>query len=360
MKTITIKTQAEWNALPDGFDEYTEIQIKSDASFWLKIDKMIKNAYVVAWESSHVEARESSHVEARGSSHVEAWESSHVVAWGSSHVEARESSHVEARESSHVEAWESSHVVAWESSHVEAHGSSHVVAWESSHVVAWGSSHVVAWGSSHVEARESSHVEAWGSSHVVARESSHVVAWGSSHVEARESSHVEAWESSHVVASMNASLKVQNSRVIIEKITQQAVAICLEQCTVKEKDNTARVIVCPRVLYDIKSFADIYKDNLTGKGKIILYKSVNPKTLCDFHTGKIKYEGTVTCPDFDPDPERECGGGLHLSPMPELALKYNNGKVLKCEVALKDIVVYGHNIDKVRCKKVKVVGEVKP
>jgi hypothetical protein len=269
MKTITIKTQAEWDALPDSFEEYTEVHIKSGTSFWLSVNWKIGNAHVVA--------RGSSHVEARGRSHVEAWGRSHVVARGSSHV--------------------------------------------------------VAWGSSHVEARGRSHVEAWGSSHV------------------------EAWERSHVEAAMNASLKIQNSLVIIEKITQQAIAICLEQCTVKEKDDTAQVIVCPRVLYDINSFTNIYKDNLTGKGKMVLYKSVYPTNLCDFYTGEIKYEGTVTCPDFDPNPERECGGGLHLSPTPELALSYNQGKVLKCEVALKDIVVYGRNIDKVRCRKVKVIGE---
>ncbi len=120
------------------------------------------------------------------------------------------------------------------------------------------------------------------------------------------------------------------------------------------------MIVCPRVEYDITSFTGIYKDNLIGKSKITLYKSVNPDTLCDFYTGKIKYAGTVTCPDFDPNPERECGGGLHLSPTPELAMSFNRGKVLKCEVALKDIVVFGRNIDKVRCRKVTVTGEVMP
>ncbi|OPY81420.1 MAG: Inner membrane transport protein YajR [Syntrophorhabdus sp. PtaU1.Bin153] len=181
----------------------------------------------------------------------------------------------------------------------------------------------------------------------------------SSCVVARESSHVEARESSHVVAAMNASVKVQNSNVIIDQITQQAVAICMEQCTIKKRDKTAQVIVCPRVKYDIASFAGIYKSNLLNKSKIILYKSVNPETLCDYCTGKIKYEGTVICPDFDPDPERQCGGGLHLSPTPELALNYHNGKVLKCEVALKDIVVHGSDITKVRCRKIKVLGEIK-
>ena len=92
-------------------------------------------------------------------------------------------------------------------------------------------------------------------------------------------------------------------------------------------------------------------------GKIRLFKSVKPETLTDNHTGKIKYEGTVECPDFDPNPDRECGGGLHLSPTPEKALNFHKGTVLECEVALEDIVVYAPDTSsKVRCRKVTVIG----
>ena len=106
-----------------------------------------------------------------------------------------------------------------------------------------------------------------------------------------------------------------------------------------------------------QTFLDSYKDNIINKSNIILYKSVNPETLCDFYTGKIKYEGTVTCPDWDDNDQQGCGGGLHLSPTPELALFYDQGKVLKCKVNIEDFVVYSQNISKVRCKKVKVLGE---
>jgi hypothetical protein len=90
---------------------------------------------------------------------------------------------------------------------------------------------------------------------------------------------------------------------------------------------------------------------------VTLYKSVHPDTLCDFHTGWIKYAGVVTCPDFDPDPTRQCGGGLHLSPTPAAALRYNKGTLLVCKVNIDDIVVYGPDITKVRCRKVKVIGK---
>jgi acetaldehyde dehydrogenase (acetylating) len=42
------------------------------------------------------------------------------------------------------------------------------------------------------------------------------------------------------------------------------------------------------------------------KGFVYLYKSVNSNTRCDFKTGKIKYEGMVTCPYFDPSEDRKC------------------------------------------------------
>ena len=94
----------------------------------------------------------------------------------------------------------------------------------------------------------------------------------------------------------------------------------------------------------------------TGSG-FILYKSVNSETSCDFYSGKIKYEigAVVTCSDFDPNKKRQCGGGLHLSPTPQMALNYNQGKILVCEVKARNIIVYPDDVTKVRCRKVKVI-----
>jgi hypothetical protein len=76
VKTVVVTTQAELDALPASFSEYTVIEIRGGTQF----DRI---AVTKAWESSHVVAWGSSHVEALGSSHVVARESSHVVAWGS-------------------------------------------------------------------------------------------------------------------------------------------------------------------------------------------------------------------------------------------------------------------------------------
>ena len=113
MPTIVVKTQAEFDALPAEFSEFTVVEIRSPQSDWIKVNACPKSSRVEARESSRVVARGSSRVVAMESSSVEARGSSSVVAWGSSSVEARESSSVVAWGSSRVEAWGSSRVVAW-------------------------------------------------------------------------------------------------------------------------------------------------------------------------------------------------------------------------------------------------------
>ena len=126
-----------------------------------------------------------------------------------------------------------------------------------------------------------------------------------------------------------------------------------------KKDKTATVIKRKLVEYNLDSFVDIFNLN-PENDSVILYKTVNKETGCDFRTNSLKYEGTVICPDFDSSKDRECGGGLHLCATPEGAINFANGayKLLKCRVKLKDIVVYGKSIEKVRCRQVEVLGEV--
>ena len=135
--------------------------------------------------------------------------------------------------------------------------------------------------------------------------------------------------------------------------------VVLFDCKYKVKRiNGGRIIYQKSFLYDKVSFIDICEKTKNG---IILYKSVNPTTNCDFYTGKIKYEvgKSIVCPDWVSDKTLQCGHGLHLSPSPELAKSYNDGKILKCEVTHKDFVVFASDATKVRCKKVNVLEELK-
>ena len=269
MKTIAIKTQAEFDALPDKFDEFTVIEIRSPQDVWISITR------------------------ARGSSRVEAWESSRVEAWESSRVVARESSRVVARESSSVEARESSRV--------EARESSRVVAWESSRVEAWGSSRVVARGSSRVEAWESSRVEAWESSRVVAWESSRVVAWESSRVEARESSRVEAHN--------NASCYAHSASSLID-LFSFSVCFVLAAAKVTKKSKTATIIT-PKPKSGPAGWLE--SEGIEDGESVVLFKRVS-KDLLTQEGEKWETKWTIgsvlSHPNWNPKTS-ECGEGKY-------------------------------------------------
>jgi hypothetical protein len=327
-KKITVKTQAQLDKLPDLFDEYTYIHIESKREIEIVVNQRFKNAEVRACDSSQVTAY--------GSSQVTACDSSQVTAYGSSQVTAYDFSQVRAYGSSQVTACDSSQVRAYDFSQVRA----------------CDSSQVTAYGSSQVRACDSSQVTAYGSSQVTAYDFSQVRACDSSQVTACDSSQVRAYGSSQVRAFQASMIRVEHSSVKVHMLKQYAVAMFMETAgKVGEKDDTATVIVTPRPTYTKEIFCDIYRDRIKD-GAITLYKSVNPETLCDFHTGKIKYSGVVTCPDWNSNDKIQCGYGLHLSPEPHMALHYNNGKILECSVKLEDFVVYAEDITKVRCREV--------
>ena len=51
---------------------------------------------------------------------------------------------------------------------------------------------------------------------------------------------------------------------------------------------------------------------------------------------------------------------MHLSPtIKDLKRWIEDGLILECEVDVKDIAIYPKDISKVRCRKVKVIGEWK-
>ena len=197
--------------------------------------------------------------------------------------------------------------------------------------------------------------KARGNSSVVARGNSSVVAW--------ENSSVVAWENSSVVARGNSIARILSNNV---KVKQSHHSVVVAQNCRPIIVGEANIIKTTNFHYDINSFSGKYPPS---DNHITLFKSVHPDTHCDFRTGTIKYEGQVVCPDFDPDTKRQCGGGLHLSPTPYQALNYNRGTILECRVPLKytddngieqdNIIVYGPDISKVRCREVFVVGEWK-
>ena len=94
MKTIVIKTQAELDALPESFGEFTEIQIMSDKSVSIIIRKAFDTATVKAYGNATVKAFENSTIKAYGNSTVKAFDTATVTAYGNATVKAYLSSYV--------------------------------------------------------------------------------------------------------------------------------------------------------------------------------------------------------------------------------------------------------------------------
>jgi hypothetical protein len=353
MPTIVVKTQADLDALPARFEAYTTIEIRGGSRYdRIVVRQKWENSSVEAWGNSSVVARENSSVVARENSSVEAWENSSVVARGNSSVVAWGNSSVVARGNSSVVAWGNSSVEAW--------GNSSVVAWANSSVEAWENSSVVARENSSVVARGNSSVVAWENSSVVAWGNSSVEAWGNSSVEAWENSSVEAWGNSSVVAFEFSMIAVLAATVVLKKLKDYCMVSLRGVLPAKpgERDKTVTVKKTPATMtYTKEMFVD--RAERDGKDHVLLYKMVDPKDDRDFYSHKVEYKGIVECPDFDPNPDRECGGGLHLSPTKGCVRSYQaHGKMLKCRVAIEDLVVYPKKICKVRCRKVEVLGTV--
>jgi hypothetical protein len=166
--------------------------------------------------------------------------------------------------------------------------------------------------------------------------------------------------------SMNAIIRILSNDVNIITARQQVVLI-FQDCKPAirgECDSSVIINKITKAEFNIENFIGIY-DIEKQKNNLILYKFVKTD-FTDFYRGRIEYKlGTIVkCPDWISDNKHECGGGLHLGATPKWAKYFNNnneGRLLKCEVAIKDIVVHPNPQYpfKIRCKKLKVLEEIK-
>ena len=186
---------------------------------------------------------------------------------------------------------------------------------------------------------DNSTVTAYGSSTVTACNNSTVTACGSSTVRACNNSTVRAYDNSTVTELLHSSILINCTGRDILPIKHHSSAQIINQAPFRHSK---------------ESFLDIYPPD--DNGFVTLYKVTNQNGR-DYKTDSIQYVGTVECPDWDNDHNRQCGGGLHLSPLPELALEYNSGPIKKCKVHIDDFVVYPHDISKVRCRVVHVLDD---
>jgi len=200
---------------------------------------------------------------------------------------------------------------------------------DSSQVTACESSQVRAYGSSQVTAHDSSQVTAHDSSQVTACGSSQVRAYGSSQVTAHDSSQVTAHDSSQVRASRYVAVSKHGDQ---SKVSGGVLILIPKPETPQE-------------------WCDFHGVNVRY-GVAILYKALdkNFKSSRDFDYSP----GTVpVAPDWDGG-RAECGGGLHFSPRPFMALAFmpDAGTFVACPVAMSDISVHpnGSFPEKIKAK----------
>jgi hypothetical protein len=317
MSEVTVKTQKDWDAIPNDFNGVIYINAAKET---IIIVRERKGWRVEAWDNSSVEAWDNSSVVARDNSSVEAWDNSSVV--------ARDNSSVVARDNSSVEAWDNSSVVARDNSSV--------VARDNSSVEAWGNSSVVAF--------DNSSVEAWDNSSVVARDNSNVVA--------RDNSSVEAWDNSSVVARDNSSVAGQGN-------TQ----ICQYSDTAKiQTIGNSRIVWPPRT---VKEYCDFYGVKVQD-GHAVLYKALyksDDKYISPYNNNFTYEVNEIKTYECDSRTERDYSFGLHVAHMPwciDLGRDWDNLAILECIVPLDCIVLPKNTNGKVRTSKLTVVREVPP
>ncbi len=113
MPNITIRTQAEFDALPESFEEATRIIIRNNPTAGrIIIRRNRDNASVRAYDNASVQAYDNASVSAYGNASVVAWDNAFVEVWGNASVWAYDNASVWAYDNASVEARGNASVVA--------------------------------------------------------------------------------------------------------------------------------------------------------------------------------------------------------------------------------------------------------
>jgi hypothetical protein len=101
----------------------------------------------------------------------------------------------------------------------------------------------------------------------------------------------------------------------------------------------------------------LFTQGIDARGRVRLCKLVQTNGT-DFKTGSIVYHGEVECPDWDENPFRACGGGLHFSRDEDEARRWQpDGRLIWAWVDPADIAVNPTDVTKVRVRKCEVIPD---
>lgn len=159
-----------------------------------------------------------------------------------------------------------------------------------------------------------------GGFQVTARGNSQVTAWENSQVTARDNSQVTA--SKHVAVTRGSVYVMISGGVVID---------------VAEAKSTP------------EKWCEYYGVEIKD-GVAVLYKGVDDKYKSNFNAFPYLPGTTPVAPDWDGDRMR-CGGGLHFSAHPQLALSYNPSatKFVACSVRVEGMVLLDDKVKAIGC-----------
>jgi hypothetical protein len=310
--------------------------------------------FVRAADTAHVVARERAEVEAGGAATVLATERAWVTARNAATVEAADSAVVTAGDHVTVRAAGRARVVAAGYASVDGFDDVAVVAQGRAAVRAADRCTVRALLNARVELSGDSQGWVWGLASAQAGDRAKVTAWGTATVIATGSASVEALETVTVVAGGSVSVRAFGAAMVRAR-GQLAVESSEGVAVMRHRQGTAAtgaaaVDTRPGTAAEWCRYYGVpVKD-----GVAVLYKAVD-EDFDSYHGTSYRPGSLPDAPDWDGG-ERECGGGLHLSPRPTFALAApeDDMRFVACPVRLEDIAVHPRPLypDKVKVRAV--------
>lgn len=295
-----------------------------------------------------VRAADSAHIRLRDSATAEAGGRTSVVASGTTYLTARDSATVELSDSARaraygrvsVRAMDRSRVTAAGETIVEATGESSVTALSLAIVAAADRCSVRALSNARVHVSGDARAWVWGTSAVRAMDSASVSAWGSASVLATGTVVVEARENAVVVAGGSVVVRAFGAALVRARGKAQVDAADGVSVT-----RHGEAVVQGGGIVDAARFTTpagwcAYYGVAVDDGVATLYKAVDEE-FGSYHGGSYRPGTEPRADDWDGG-EQECGGGLHMSPLPTFALPHPDDvmRFVACPVRLDDMAVH--------------------
>jgi hypothetical protein len=155
----------------------------------------------------------------------------------------------------------------------------------------------------------------------------------------------------------NATVEARGSSSPSGSVGKFAALVASKHDKAKLKISGALILETP----EIKTGADWcdYYGVTVKRGIATLYKAVGGNFESSYRTEFLYTPGTKpSAPDWDGG-QAECGGGLHFSPSPGLALQFSDGpRFVACPVKVNEIVVHKNAMYPNKIKAPRVYGAI--